>query len=397
LLAYVFKQQGDIPVFIDYVKFKDGQDVPPSDLDEILSDLETAEMVAESYNGLMQVNFAGTPIRAKIDERIINQIVGKLRTSPGEAQVTIHIEASIPFPESAMRDWIYFRDSLRQFHDHLYRYTYDQKGNHFATAQAHDPSLDRPITLAEADKILDARIEAAKQYILQQIEAKCQAAELNFKYIKKNISIESAKPTAINAKGEAEAFAFAISKGQQSVLGYYTFLDSLAKANPQAFQDREELRWIVGFLAKKQQIFERNLGGKNFLDVVTYEDALLAQAYLYALGEQDLRQLAYVEGKIGDVNNDEEFFERYNIRQVETLKKLDFHGNKLLYRHSRSDQSRLPSKFLVGELKQSNQRILGIIQVSEEYFSKFKAETNQIVVRQSVEQTESIMLASAVK
>ncbi|UZR95512.1 L,D-transpeptidase [Chondrinema litorale] len=393
ILQKVFYAQHEkIPVFIDYVKFKEGKDENPEDFEHLLEDLEDHEAVFESYRVISQVHFLNSiDIRNKIEDKVIREIVKIFKTGPDNV-VKVKIAASLPFPETAMRDWLMVKDSLELLCLKPYRYNYDLFGNYRNSEDVVDPALKKSITVDKAREIVQARMNFTQQYIIKRLAVELKKHEIDYKDIEHNIQFELNPYKMKDFSGKEVFVGFDISDMRRKILRHVEYLDSLAKYASFTFIENEDLGWINSYIDSKVQIFPRYVGGKTYEDVVTYEDALLAQAYIYTIGEMALRKLAVYEGKILD-EEDPEFYNIYRKDNYKFHQLIDSFGSKELLKYSRDPHIK-GTGTLSGELKQNNQRILGIIRVSEKYLSGFKGETNVLKVEQLLISNEPVFITS---
>ncbi|MEM1137367.1 MAG: hypothetical protein AAGI07_16125 [Bacteroidota bacterium] len=393
ILQKVFYEQNEqLPVFIDYVKLKEGKDENPADFEHLLEDLEDHESVFESYRVISQVHFLKNYVtRNKVEDKVIREIVNVFRTGP-ENVVKVKIASSIPLPETAMRDWLRVKDSLELLSLKPYRYTYDLFGNYRLSQDVADPALKKPITMQLARDIVLARMNFTKEYITKRLTQELKKHEIKFSEIEHNLHFEMNPFKMKDVSGKETFVGFDISDMRRKVLKHVEYLDSLANYASYLFIENEGLSWINSYLDNRVQIFPRYVGGKTYEDVVTYEDALLAQAYIYAIGEMAMRKLAVYEGRILD-EDDPEFYNLYRKDGEKFHQMLDAFGAKELLKYSRDPHVKGTGS-LSGELKQNNQRILGIIKVSEKYLSGFKAETNVLKVEQLLISNEPVFITS---
>ena len=397
IFSFIFKrifeeQDRMVPVFIDYVKFKEGKEDTMENFEELLEDLEEHEKVLEPLRVISQTHFLNNlDIRSKVEDKVIREIVNVFKTGPDNV-VKVKISASLPFPETAMREWLFVKDSLELLSLKPYRYNYDLFGNYRKSEKVADPALKKPITMDVAKEIVNARMNFTKTYIEKRLITLLKKHEIDYEDIEHNIQYELMPYKMKDAQGRQVFVGFDLSEKRRKVLEHVEYLDSLAKYASYIFIDNEELGWINSYIDNRLQIFPRTVGGKVYEDMVSYEDALLAQAYIYTIGEMALRKLAVYEGKILD-EDDPKFYELYKKDDESFYHLIDAFGAKELMKYSRDPHVKSDAA-LSGVLKQNNQRILGIIKISEKYLSSFKAETNVLMVEQLLISNEPVFITS---
>ena len=393
IFSQIFRAQDNIiPVFIDYIKFKEGKEGPMENIEELLEDLEEHEKVFESLRVISQTHFLNNlDIRSKVEDKVIREIVDIFKTGP-DNKVKVKISASLPLPETAMREWLFVKDSLELLALKPYRYNYDLYGNYRRSDKVADPALKKPITVEVAKEIVNARMNFTKTYITKRLTTLLKKHEIEYEDIEHNIEYELAPYKMKDQRGKAVFVGFDLSDTRRKVLKHVEYLDSLAQYASYIFIENEELSWINSYIDNKVQVFPRTVGGRVYEDVVSYEDALLAQAYIYTIGEMALRRLAVYEGKILD-EDDPKFYDLYRKDDVSFHHLIDIFGAKELLKYSRDPHVKSDAA-LSGVLKQNNQRILGIIKISEKYLSNFKAETNVLMVEQLLISSEPVFITS---
>jgi|GEM_PF-5952569 len=397
IFSFIFKQvfeaqQRIVPVFIDYVKLKEGKEETMENVEDLLEDLEEHETVFETLRVISQKHFLNNmEIRSKVEDKVIREIVDIYKTGPDNV-VKVKISASMPLPETAMREWLMVKDSLELLTLKPYRYNYDLFGNFRKSENVADPALKRPVTVEVAKEIVKARMNFTKEYITKRLQVELKKHEIKFEDIAHNIRFELSPYKLKDSQGKAVFVGFDISQVRRKVLQHVEYLDSLANYASYLFIENEELGWINAYIDSRVQVFPRRVGGRIYEDVVTYEDALLAQAYIYTIGEMALRKLAVFEGKILD-EDDPTFYDIYGKNDESFHHIIDAFGSKELMKYSRDPHVKSEGS-LSGVLKQNNQRILGIIRVSEKYLSAFKAETNVLMVEQLLLNSEPVFITS---
>jgi len=378
ILGNMLQVQQEIPVFIDYVKFREGSNHTEIDTETFFSDLEDFEQVEEAYSGLLQYDFTRTAnIKNKLD-RLIERAGNELVANP-KSNIRIYLETSMPLPEKALRDWLNYKDSLPALNQKVYSHYFDLNGRYFNTEAAHDSALHVGISKTNLDTLINHRLNFAERYIRYALEMRLKSREMGKKQLEKRVSFNRAFAT----DSTYQAIGYSLDPERKRVIYFLEMIDSLASNHPRYFQSVPIFQWISSYVDQPRQAFGRAAGGRDYLDVVTYSEALLAQAYLMAIGEKKMQRLAVWNGEIPD-SEDRAFYEIYDIQDPGLWLQLDEKGIQEIFKFSRSDRSRIDAKFLIGSLKQNNQRILGILTVAEEYYSQYKKNANKLVVKYTV-------------
>ncbi|WP_020527545.1 L,D-transpeptidase [Flexithrix dorotheae] len=393
VLQNIYKDQKEIPVFIDYIKFREGADEIFHNIEDLMNDLESHETMEESYGAMAQTKFSRyNNIKEKVEDQIIDKIVHSFKNG-AQNSIKIQMSSVLPLPESAMRDWLLFKDSVSKFATKKYWYNFDLDGHHRTSKNSVDPIVRQSVNSELAAKLIKHRLDFTKKYIEERVKTELEKFEIDYKEVKEKLIFEVKPVEFVGNYGNKADIGFDICDSRRAVLQNMEFLDSLAKVAPDLFIENEELGWINSYIDNPVQIFTRSVGGKTFEDIVTYNDALLAQAYIYAIGEIALKKHALYEGKILDID-DPEFYHLYKKDEIEYHNKLDYFGRKQLFKYTRGVDTKLNARALNGELKQNNQRILGIIKVSEEFFSRRKSESNILVIKHLLAEENPVLLSS---
>ncbi|MBX2841186.1 MAG: L,D-transpeptidase, partial [Flammeovirgaceae bacterium] len=333
VLQNIYRSQNEIPVFIDYIKFKEGADEIFSDIEDLMNDLESHETMEESYGAMAQTKFNRYKnIKEKVEDQIIDKIVHNFKNG-AQNSIKIQMSSVLPLPESAMKDWLLFKDSVSKFTAKKYWYNFDLDGNHRTSKYSNDPIVRQSVNSDLAFKLIEHRLDFTQKYITERVKSELEKFEIDFEDIKEKLIFEIKPVEFMGNYGSKANIGFEICDSRRVVLQNMEFLDSLAKVAPDIFIENEGLGWINSYIDNPIQKFVRSVGGKTFEDIVTYNDALLAQAYIYAIGETALKKHALYEGEILDID-DPEFYNIYKQDEIEYHNKLDYFGRKQLFKYT---------------------------------------------------------------
>jgi hypothetical protein len=398
LLATLYKEQGyAMPVFIDGIKFFEGNPpLMPETPDDDFRQIErmhpgTQHLVSlsEFYHTISSFNFSEDRrldgMRHNIDLMIVQPLAERLMKDK-QAKVTLKVSSTVPFPEEAMLDWLRNQDNVADFANGCYRHTFDLFGNLSTSKEAYDLGIKATCSAEKAHEVIGQRIDFTQQYILNGIRQIMQEQGKDVKGLERRVNFVKESVKMKGRKGELADLGFVLHKPGLRVLENMTYLDSLAQAvnADSIFMSRSELRWISSYLKNRVQVFTRAAGNRLYQDTITYEKALLAQAYIYTLGEHALRK-DFASQRLIEGVNDPALLAHFDSKD-KMMERFDHYGQLVLINHTNGTQTKLPYRLRNGEVKLNSQRIQGIIQVSEEIFSKRKQKTNQISIQEVPQQ-----------
>jgi hypothetical protein len=374
LLANIYRKQGAVPVFIDAIKLYEGTDPTEPEIVGVKPGKNLYINSLITYRTIQDVDFTDNErsevLKNRLDDDVILPLLEKISYS--KDTIYLKISSSLPFPEGAMRNWLEYQDSLELIETDDFRYTFDIAGNYYAGNEIHDPILEKKITVDKAKDIVKNRVVFTQNYISQSVKKHLSGTNIDTTHINKRIVFveETVKMKGRNSK--RANLGFDINGARLRALYYLCYLDSVAEANPTYFAHKD-LTWIKSYLKTPKQFFYANAGGKNHAYVVTYHDALLAQAYLYAIGEQEFREEAY-KRKMIPTRGATDLHQIYNDKEW-LLEQFDRLGRQKLAKHSHT-ATKLNYRFATDNMKENSQRILGIILEAEEILSKEKVFAN---------------------
>ncbi|NME69751.1 PD-(D/E)XK nuclease family protein [Flammeovirga aprica] len=164
-------------------------------------------------------------------------------------------------------------------------------------------------------------------------------------------------------------------------------IDSLTQADPEIFASWEHLEWV-----KKYIPFRGNSVMVSESNGIDYNDVVLMQAYIYALGEEELYNRRVKAGKLVSVKGQffqDKLYDEYGM--TEALKKMDETGLWVLFQYSHSSENRTLMK-MVSVAYPKEEMLYGMKMLAEAYYSKYKWKANQYIISSEVD-GETLSLA----
>lgn len=388
LFSFVFKEviqrQGRVPVFIDAIPFTSPR---RNNRSPRFMKQDTEETV--SFNKLSVFSYhriyndsADAMVQNNLSEIIVKPVINMIMTDD-KVSITLKVGASMPLPEPALRDWLKFRHDFAYLKGRKYKNNFDLSGNYYGSSLVRDQGVLKKHSVEEADQLNKERVASASAWLRKQLIASLERFELDFKRFSSQIRIEEV-PIGLQ-DGRQQYISFSLSPERSKITQYLSYLDSLAQHEPDKY-NRNELQWISSYLTQPSQEFSNSVGT---LIRVDYIDAILAQSYLYAIGELCLRRTLVHDGKIKNMRDDEGFT---RIAQPGTdlyYEKIDRLGRQELYTFS-VNSTKIGSR-LTDKVKTNNERIYGIIMFSEEYMSRYKKSENRLYITTEITLKNTLM------
>ncbi|MBD0400143.1 L,D-transpeptidase [Flammeovirga sp. EKP202] len=390
IIKEIVAKQGTMPVFLDAVAFHEPRPVKVPGFDD--SDLESIynsqSIVLRKQNLLDSVSLLKN-LYANVLPELANSLAYRMsKVEKQHANVDIYV--TVPFPESAMKYWLtlhqsdeyanitfqqhfgfrgeYFKNVNRTTQNPFFKAYHSQEINDYFSNRISDTKsalhadLSKALVKYELDTVLLSSVEINDQTLTDD----------HF-----NVLTDSLEPLEY----------FSISNERKRVLHYMEMIDSLTQSNPEVFSNWEHLQWVkkyIPFRGNSQMVAESN--------GIDYNDVVLMQAYIYALGEEELYRKGVKAGELVSVKG-QYFQDKLSNRHgvAEAMKMMDETGLWVLFQYSHSSENRTLMK-MVSVAYPKEDMLYGMQMLAEAYYSKYKWKANQYVISSEVD-GETISLA----
>ncbi|WP_281615792.1 L,D-transpeptidase [Flammeovirga sp. SubArs3] len=393
IIKEILKKQKTMPVFLDAVALHPPKNIKVPGFDD--TDLESIyneqQIVIRKQNMLDSITL-NQKLYSKVLPPLASSIAYRMsKIDKQSADITISI--NVPFPESAMKYWLHIQD-LDDLSDIPFQQHYGFRGEYYKDQlklSSNHPFF-RNYDYSEISTYFTGRLNDTQDVLVKDLSDEIvKYQDLDTALIFKNINIS--QQTVIDKYFEdgidsIRGLEFlSISDERKRVLHYMGLLDTLAMEYPSRFREWEHLTWINSFMDKREE-----WPGIQFEGSIDYYDAILAQAYIYALGEMELQRRDIKEGKLVPISGQE--YQNYLTERLGgegTLNLLDEAGLYALFEYSHSSEN--PHNIKITTVTNPKAEMLwGIHMLAESFYSKYKWISNQYVITSEVN-GEAITLA----
>ncbi|PWJ41824.1 L,D-transpeptidase [Sediminitomix flava] len=382
LLSEIISVQNTLPVFIDAVAFHSPRSRHRTPT-FVANDLEDTYSFSFSFSFMYDSMFCeeGTPNFKKNLEHQLIQPLTKGFINDRNINAKLKIASALPLPETAMKDWYFQKDEIENLEHKTFRYNFDLDGKYIGNKfNVKSKNSSQFISQNESIDIISKRVETTKKYILHRLEEELSKFEINVEDLTSQIEIDfiPLKENQNQSESDSVGLGFCLSTERERVLYYLEYLDGLHQSKPFKILNRKDLKWLTPYLTQEGNLESINSEEGKKSEPMNIEDGFLAQAYIYAIGEMELRKRGVADGFLKN-KNDETGYQNYKstFDDDELMIKLDQLGQAELLRFSTSYESNIYGN-LTPHMKQYGTWTLGIILTSEEYFSQYKKDSNKL-------------------
>ncbi|KXX72653.1 L,D-transpeptidase family protein [Flammeovirga sp. SJP92] len=390
IIKEIVAKQGTMPVFLDAVPFHEPKPVkvPGFDDTDLESIYNTQSIVIRKQNLLDSVSLLKN-LYANVLPELANSLAYRMsKVDKQHANVDIYV--TVPFPESAMKYWLtlhqnnenenilfqqhfgfrgeYYKNVNRTSHNPFFKAYKSEEINHYFSNRISDTKnalhadLSKALTKYELDTVLLSSVEINDQTLIDD----------HF-----NVLQDTLDPLEY----------FSISNERKRVLHYMEMIDSLTQSKPEVFTEWEHLEWVEKYIP-----FRGNMVSASEDNGVDYNDAVLMQAYIYALGEEELYKRRVKAGELVSVKGQlfqDKLWNEYGMK--DTMKMMDEAGLWVLFQYSHSSENKTLMK-MVSVAYPKDEMLYGMIMLAEAYYSKYKWKANQYIISSEVD-GEALSLA----
>ena len=390
IIKEIVSKQGTMPVFLDAVAFHAPKPIKVPGFDDTdLESIYNAQSVVIRKQNLLDSMSLSKTLYVQVLPQVAKSVVHRM-SKIDKQNAVIDINVTIPFPESAMKYWLAL-DRLENYNTIPLQQRFGFTGEFYKhiNRRTSDPFF-KPYHTKEINDYFSRRISDTKRVL---------NADLNKELIENHLDTTLLSSIQINQQTLAEArFSvisdslnpleyYSISKERKRVLHYMVMIDSLVQTSPEVIDQFEHLTWI-----KKYTPFRENLPQAPYHNSIDYYDVVLMQAYIYALGEQELYKRKVKSGKLISAKGQpfqDTLFDQFGMK--EALSQMDEKGLWVLFKYSNSSENTTLLK-MVSVSHPKDEMLDGIRMLAEAYFSKYKWQANQYVITSEVN-GETISLA----
>ncbi|OHX67841.1 hypothetical protein NH26_16605 [Flammeovirga pacifica] len=387
IFSFLFKEilesQETIDVFLDAAALHEAHpiDIPgfdPMDLESIYR-IQTVQLNKWNLMDSMKLN---KKLFQHILPRVSHQLAHKM-TKVKNGQVKVSITMTVPFPESAMKYWIPIMHHDLHESKAIFQNRFGLKGQYVNSLKE---SMHSSFYGAYSPQFLDTYYKNRMKEFHRVL-----TGTLAYSMKQKNLSVDSLQTIVeiseqdysnhyFKEKTNSELFNFySISEERKRVLHYMEVLDSVVVHHPEMIDELKHLSWLKEFIQQREHgIFENS-------DVPDYYDAVLVQAYLYALGEEELYNIQlrlHENSPMKESKIEGDLLTQYGLSK--TLDILDKQGLWYLFEFSRSSDNYI--KMGMESAHQPKRDMMrGILLLAESYYSQYKWQSNTYLITTEVD------------
>lgn len=377
----VFKQ-GTMPVFIDAVAFHAPKPVKVPGFDDTdLESLYNSQSIVIRKQNLLD----STSLNKKLYSHVLPNLAKSLayrmsKIDHQSANIDIHI--TVPFPESAMKYWLVLKN-IESYDNLPLQQRFGFQGEYFKNENRHNPNpFYKAYHSKEINTYFTKRILDTKEALNRDLGKALITYDLDPKEILSMIEFNDQTLTDDYFNVELDSLDpleyFSISDERKRVLDYMELVDSMTQVYPKAFEELEHLTWVDKYIPYRGELPHHE---HSDLD---YHDVVLMQAYIYALGEQELYTREVKAGKLVSIKGEPfqaKLLDEYGLEGMLTV--LDEAGLWKLFQYSHSSDNKTLMK-MVSVAYPKEDMLKGMRLLAEAYYSKYKWVANQYVIRSEV-------------
>ncbi|ANQ51081.1 L,D-transpeptidase [Flammeovirga sp. MY04] len=384
IIKEIVKKQQTMPVFLDAAALHPPKKVnlPGFDTSDLESVYNEQSIVIRKQNMLDSMTL-NNKLYTKILPPLANSIA--YRMSKIEKQsADVKISINVPFPESAMKYWLHMQDTSDYSHIPFQQH-FGFRGEYYKdmlkTSNTHP--FFKKYDYEEIKSYFTGRLDDAKGRLQEDLSRAFIKYDLDTAEMFDIVNIEEQTIIDPYFKDDNDSISgiefLSISDERRRVMHYMGLLDTLATEFPENLENWEHLNWINAYTFLRD-----NEPGTQPAGEIDYYDAIMAQAYIYAMGERELYEREIKAGKLLPIKGQE--FQDYLVSKYGpegALKLMDEIGLWKLFQYSRSSENTANMKITTVS-RPKEEMIWGIHRLAEAYYSKYKWISNQYVITSSV-------------
>lgn len=390
IIKEIVMKQGTMPVFIDAVAYHAPKPVKVPGFDDTdLESIYNSQSIVIRKQNLLDSISLGKRLYSKVLPSLANSIAYRMSKVDNQT-ANVDIYVTVPFPESAMKYWLALKN-MDDYSDIPLQQRFGFKGEYFENVNRIAPNpFFKAYHTKEINSYFSKRIIEATEALHSDLSIALEKYKLNPDTLLSSVQINGQTLTddyfniALDSIEPLEYFS--ISDERNRVLHYMDMIDSMTQVNPEAFENWEHLKWIDKFL-----YFRDNLPLKEHRDL-DYHDVVLMQAYIYALGEEELYKRDVRAGELVSVKGQpfqEKLIDKFGLEG--SLALLDEAGLWKLFQYSHSSDNKTLMK-MVSVAYPKEDMLNGMRMLAEAYYSKYKWVANRYVIISEVN-GEAIFMA----
>ncbi|OHX67805.1 L,D-transpeptidase [Flammeovirga pacifica] len=384
IIKEIVKKQKTLPVFLDASALHPPIKInlPGFDNTDLESIYNEQSIVIRTQN-LLDSMTLNNKLYTKVLPPLANSIAYRMSKIENQS-ADVKISINVPFPESAMKYWLHMQDTSN--YDHIpFQQHFGFKGEYYKDVlkRGQEHPFFRNYQYNELKTYFTGRLDDAKLRLEKDLTNAFSKYDIDTTGFYSMINIEEQTvidPYFNDNNDSISGIEFlSISDERRRVMHYMGLLDTLASDYPENLDQWDHLNWLNAYTSLSNE-----LPGSLPSGEIDYYDAILAQAYIYALGERELYEREIKAGKLLPVKGQN--FQEHLVSKLGpegALALMDEIGLWKLFQYSRSSENTSNMKITTVS-RPKEEMIWGIHRLAEAYYSKYKWISNQYVLTSSV-------------